>query len=69
MIRKVGKKLMLARTDKAPETDSKVYDSKGKIVGEVYEVFGPVKEPYVLIKINENTDLNQVKKSTIYFQK
>ncbi|MEM0084815.1 MAG: Gar1/Naf1 family protein [Candidatus Methanomethylicia archaeon] len=67
ILRKINDKMILARAEKAPKINAKVYDSKGKIVGSVYEVFGPVKNPYILIRILEGQKAIQNKKETIYF--
>jgi len=43
-------KMILVKANTAPPINSKVFDSKGREVGYVYDVFGPVKAPYVLVK-------------------
>jgi len=68
ILRKVNERLILAKAKKAPKTDSKVYDSDGNIIGSVYEVFGPVKNPYILIKISDEKSTFKTKGSRVYFE-
>lgn len=67
ILRKINDKMILARAEKAPKINAKVYDSKGKIIGNVYEVFGPIKNPYILIRVSEDQKTIQNKRETIYF--
>ena len=39
------------RSKDAPELGSIFKDEKGNVVGKVAEVFGPVKNPYVLVEM------------------
>jgi len=68
VLHKVNERLILARANKAPKTDSKVYDVDGKIIGSVYEIFGPVKNPYILIKVSNEKSTPKMKGSRIYFE-
>ncbi|MCS7097312.1 MAG: hypothetical protein NZ926_02505 [Candidatus Methanomethylicia archaeon] len=61
-------KLILARVDKTPEINMKVYNSKGEVIGVVYDLLGPVKNPYVLIRLSKDIDVNYVKKEKVYFK-
>lgn len=67
ILRKINDKLILARSDKAPKINEKVYDPDGNILGSVYEVFGPVEKPYILIKVLESGKTVQYKRETVYF--
>ncbi|MCR6669521.1 MAG: Gar1/Naf1 family protein [archaeon YNP-WB-040] len=68
ILHKVNERLILARAKKAPKTDSKVYDADGKIIGSVYEVFGPVKNPYILIKVSNEKSTPKIKRDKVYFE-
>ncbi|MCR6623196.1 MAG: hypothetical protein HA488_00035 [Candidatus Verstraetearchaeota archaeon] len=68
VLHKVNERLILARANKAPKTDSKVYDVDGKMIGSVYEIFGPVKNPYILIKVSNEKSTPKMKGSRIYFE-
>ena len=41
---------LVVRADQTPKVGQMAFDSKGKRVGRVFDVFGPVKSPYVVIK-------------------
>jgi rRNA processing protein Gar1 len=41
---------IVIRANKAPRIKSAVYDSRGRKVGHVVRVFGPVKRPYVSVQ-------------------
>ncbi|MEM0217244.1 MAG: Gar1/Naf1 family protein [Candidatus Nezhaarchaeales archaeon] len=48
-----------------PKIGDLVYDDKGRIVGSIYDVIGPVSSPYILIKPPSEVspdDLKQVKR-------
>jgi rRNA processing protein Gar1 len=64
----VNERLILARANKAPKTDSKVYDVDGKMIGSVYEIFGPVKNPYILIKVSNEKSTPKIKGDKVYFE-
>lgn len=41
---------LVVRADQAPRMGQTALDSKGKRIGNVSDIFGPVKSPYVVIK-------------------
>lgn len=41
---------LVVRAGRAPKLGQMAFDSSGKRVGNVFDVFGPVKSPYVIIK-------------------
>jgi rRNA processing protein Gar1 len=41
---------LVVRADQAPKMGQMALDSKGKRIGSVSDIFGPVKSPYVVIK-------------------
>ncbi len=67
VLRITSKGLILVKTDIAPPIETRVLDSKGRLVGWVYDVFGPVKSPYVLIKPSGGIDeIKRMLKSGLY---
>lgn len=44
-------KILIVKAKIAPPLYSKVYDGEGRILGQVIDIFGPVKEPYVAVKV------------------
>ncbi len=67
ILRITSKGLILIRTDKAPPIEAKVLDAKGRLVGWVYDVFGPIDSPYVLIKPSGDIDdIKGMLKSSLY---
>lgn len=44
----------------------KVVDEQINPIGRVYDIFGPVKNPYVVIKLNKNIDVNKISEKTLY---
>ncbi|HDO20605.1 MAG TPA: hypothetical protein ENG81_03700 [Candidatus Bathyarchaeota archaeon] len=68
ILRVTRRNMILARSKVAPTTDAKVYDSRGKFIGKVYDVFGPISNPYVLIRVeNEELNVKKISKKTVYF--
>ncbi|UCH37315.1 MAG: H/ACA RNA-protein complex protein Gar1 [Candidatus Bathyarchaeota archaeon] len=45
-----GSNKLIIKTGKKVKTGVRVFDEKLKTVGRVFEVFGPVKHPYISIK-------------------
>jgi RNA-binding protein len=45
-----GSKKLIIKTGKKVKTGVRVFDEKLSTVGRVFEVFGPVKHPYISIK-------------------
>ena len=43
--------VLIVKAKSAPPIYSKVYDGEGRGLGQVIDVFGPVKEPYVAVKV------------------
>lgn len=41
---------LVARADQAPKMGQSVFDRSGKRIGNVADIFGPVKAPYITIK-------------------
>lgn len=68
VLRVTRRGLILVKATAAPPIDARILDAKGRHIGWVYDVFGPVKSPYVLVK--PSTDLDELKSSLkggIYF--
>lgn len=60
---------LVVRAGQAPKLDQSAFDSKGKRVGSVSDVFGPVKSPYIVIKPASGlskVDLEKLVGSDIY---
>jgi len=49
-------RMILVKATTAPPINSKVFNNKGREIGYVYDVFGPVKAPYVLVRTRENPE-------------
>jgi len=68
--------LLIARADKtldqsALREGSSVFTKKMKKIGKVKELFGPVKAPYISIKISKETktsELMELKNERVYLQ-
>jgi RNA-binding protein len=41
---------------KIPRVNSTVIDGKGTKIGRVLDVFGPVKQPYLVVRLNKGID-------------
>jgi RNA-binding protein len=39
-----------------PKVNSLVMDQKRMRIGKVFDVFGPVRHPYLIVKLNQETD-------------
>ncbi|MCS6769218.1 MAG: hypothetical protein NZ570_02135 [Candidatus Caldarchaeum sp.] len=50
---RVDEKSILVRAHTAPKLASKAFDSRGRLIGYVSNVFGPVATPYVKVKMAE----------------
>ena len=77
-MRRLGKVLhiskrgsIILRTDKTPPVGSKsvVLDKKAQEVGEIIDIFGPVKEPYVAIRPKRNFDPSKLVRHMLYLKK
>lgn len=53
----IKSKMILVKANIAPPINSKVFDSKGREVGFVYDVFGPIKSPYILVKTKNDSEI------------
>ncbi len=55
-----GKLIVKMSTSRLPKLGSKVFDSRGRYLGRVQDVIGPVKSPYLVVKPrNPSTSLNR----------
>ncbi|MFX1559779.1 MAG: H/ACA ribonucleoprotein complex subunit GAR1 [Promethearchaeota archaeon] len=77
-MRRLGKVLhiskrgsIILRTDKTPPVGSKsiVLDKKAQEVGEIIDVFGPVKEPYVAIRPKRDSTPSKLIGQILYLKK
>lgn len=48
---------LLLKSDHAPNSGAAVCDKKGRKIGAVVKVFGPVKEPYVSVRPTNKKDV------------
>lgn len=55
----------IAKVKAAPKIGLKVFDGKGKLIGKIVDVFGPVKSPYIEVEV-EGQDPKKVVSSPIY---
>ena len=60
-----GKLVVRANTD--PEINVQVFDAKGRKVGTVKRIFGPVDEPYVTVVPFSKENVNGLLNKRIYF--
>ncbi|MBD3229752.1 MAG: hypothetical protein GF329_16340 [Candidatus Lokiarchaeota archaeon] len=44
----------------------KVVDEKVNLIGRVYDIFGPIKNHYVVIKLNKNININNISNKILY---
>ncbi|MBS7625065.1 MAG: Gar1/Naf1 family protein [Candidatus Bathyarchaeia archaeon] len=56
---------VIAKVNSTPKIGSTVFDAKKRPIGVVSDVFGPVKSPYIEIRV-KNQDVKDVINSTIY---
>ncbi|MDW8084597.1 MAG: hypothetical protein RMI49_05305 [Candidatus Caldarchaeum sp.] len=54
---RIGKTSVLVKAYSVPRLASKVYDGKGREIGYVSNVFGPVSSPFVSLKVIEGKDV------------
>jgi len=73
MLRKLGKvlhisphKMLIVRSTFAPEIGSTIVTKDMKDVGEVFDVFGPVSNPYVSVKPKSDVNLETLIGETLY---
>ena len=58
---------IVVRAQTAPEINAPVCDAKGRKVGTVKRIFGPVDEPYVTVTPFSKENVNGLLKKRIYF--
>jgi len=63
----LGSKGPIAKCRFAPKLGGAVFSASGKRLGEIYDIFGPVAEPYVVIKPASGIDPESLVGSTIYY--
>ncbi len=44
---------IIVQTDKSPPMGAKIVDKKAQFVGKIQDVFGPVKSPYIAIRVKD----------------
>ncbi|MGC8609918.1 MAG: H/ACA ribonucleoprotein complex subunit GAR1 [Thermoplasmata archaeon] len=60
---KVGKviairgNMLIAKSFKVPNVGDEVYDSNGKLVGRIINIFGPVNSPYFRVRIEKGKEV------------
>jgi len=59
---------LIARSRRLVPLLSKVYDSKLNEIGVVADVFGPIKAPYVAIKVKESVNPRNCIGSRLYYR-
>jgi RNA-binding protein len=60
--------LIIVRGEVTPEYGNVVCDPKGKKVGTVKRVFGPVKEPYISVVPTDRSVLDGIAGKKLYFE-
>ncbi len=55
---KIKNKTMVAKVYQPPKVGEEVFDSHGSHVGKVISIFGPVKSPYVRIRMDKEMNLS-----------
>ena len=51
-----------------PKTGGKLYDETGALVGTAVEVFGPIKTPYVSVRLAKGVDSEKLLKQKIFIR-
>lgn len=78
LLKRLGKVLhiskrgsIILRTDKTPSVGSRsvVLDKKAQEVGQIIDVFGPVKEPYVAVRPRPQFDTSKIVGQMLYLKK
>ena len=57
---------VIVQTDKTPPMGAKVVDKKAQPVGKVHDVFGPVKNPYVSVRVRDKENAKKLIGQPIY---
>ncbi|MCS7140006.1 MAG: Gar1/Naf1 family protein [Candidatus Nezhaarchaeota archaeon] len=55
--------IVKAVKNRAPKVGDIVYDGKGRVVGQVYDIIGPASSPYIVIKPSKDLNLHGLLKS------
>jgi RNA-binding protein len=56
-------KLVVKSSSKTiPKIGDPVYDGKSRVIGLIYDVIGPVSSPYILIKLSNKIDSDDLKR-------
>ncbi len=58
-VERVGEKNIVVRTSIVPRLAAKVFNSGGKEVGYVSNIFGPVSKPFVTVKIDSDRTVKE----------
>ena len=61
-----GEGRFVVRAETVPEINETVFDEKGKRMGTVKRVFGPVEGPYVTVSAENGMDLTDITGMKIY---
>ncbi len=56
----------IVNTKKKISKNTKVYDSEGKLVGKVVNIFGPVSKPYLAISANKGFRITRLIGREVY---
>ncbi len=54
-----GKLIAKVLGSRPPRIGVRVYDSRGKLIGRVVDVIGPVRSPYIVIRPSNDVELRQ----------
>ena len=61
-----GEGRFVVKADAVPEINETVFDDKGKRMGTVKRVFGPVEGPYVTVNADDGVDMTDITGMKIY---
>ena len=61
-----GEGRFVVKADSVPEINETVFDAKGKRMGTVKRIFGPVEGPYVTVNAEDGMDLTDITGMKIY---
>ena len=64
-----GEGRFVVKATAVPEIDEAVLDSKGKRIGTVKRVFGPIEGPYVTVNAEGGTPLTDIVGNMVYYCK
>ena len=59
---------LVVRGTLTPKAGRKLYDEKGKLIGTSTEVFGPIKTPYVSVRLAKGVDSEKLLKQKIFIR-